>query len=287
MKLYREKPTPPRTGKAIEALTPEVTDRKLFFDPNKEIPSELFARNRELLSEPEVGDVDQIAVISGAWYGMINPEYRRSMRDSAWLKESWLQYFRDSYFKAVCTHPIGNQVMEIRSCVDLMASFVQVFPESRADMLALGPNLYDWMVERYGPAKDFLDFNTLVVLLEIWPEKKEAVMQLYFPDGPPTQIQKPNTKWDLSPQLLVFPELRLKADQYLAGAKPEYQTELAYWKEQVKTGQDGVTSYHDYLKNLAILGAESAWIDETGGEHIELARVATMKIAPLPARPEV
>lgn len=270
--------------KAAEAAGQLEETQVSLFDPEKDIPVELFERNAKILAGSQPTPAMQVAIFSSAWYGAINSGYREQMRASPWCKQAWMKQLKDSLQAArLPGRVVGAQRNAVRGCIEQMASIVQIFPDSKTQIPVGLPSLYNWILKQYDPDTEPLDFDILADILKIWPEKKQAVMKLFFPDGIPTQMKAPTTKWDLSAQLLVLPELRPQAKVYLEKRKASYAQELRFWVGQ-SVNEGDVPPYHAYLRNLAILSADSAWIDEVGREHIEFATKPVSQPTPLPPR---
>lgn len=283
MKLEHRPPRRP-SPKAAEALGTPPEQLEMLFDVEKEVPQDEFEQYKKWLEGVQPASEDRKNIVASAWYGLLHPEYRELMRQSPWLKKFWIKYFANEMQKAVDEHLKGQRVSAIRNVFDLAGSFVQVFPESRAD-LKLTEQAYEWLLENFPPSHESQIYNTAVILLELWPERREVIMPTYFPEGAPKELGSILDNWTLSNRLLLFPELRPAAASHLNQKKEQYTTEISYWRERFETGESDATgAFNDYLRNLAILSAEHAWIDETGMEHIEMPKAGMRQDRPLPTR---
>ncbi|MEK7540056.1 MAG: hypothetical protein AAB558_02305 [Patescibacteria group bacterium] len=287
MKL-EPRPTLRRSAKAAEVLGAPTEQLDLLFDVEKEVPCDEFEKYKRWLAGKEpTSEQEKKNVVASAWYGLLHPEYRDLMRQSPWLKEFWVKFFASDMEKAVGERQKGNRYFHIRNSFEIAAPFGQVFPERRAD-LKLTEQAYEWLLENFPPSNESQIYNTAVILLELWPERREIILSTYFPEGAPTELGKITDNWTLGTRLLLFPELRPAARSHLAQKREQYTTEISYWRERFDSGeQDAAGAFNDYLKNLAILSAEQAWIDETGMEHIEMPRRGMRRDVPLPDRPHV
>jgi hypothetical protein len=277
-----------RKLRAAEALGTPDEPVELLFDVEKEVPQAEFEKYKQWLAvEGPDSERDKKLVVASAWYGLLHPEYKDLMRDSAWLKEFWIEYFADEVHAATQQHLKGNRISDIRNSFDIAGSFVQVFPESRAD-LKLTEHAYDFVLENFGPDKELTKYSSVIILLELWPERREKIMAKYFPEGAPTELGDIHDNWSLSTRLLLFPELRVAARSHIKNHQDKYVSEIAYWRELFESGAlHSSGAFNDYLKYLAILSAERAWIDDTGMEHIEMPHGKIRRTVPLPDRPQV
>lgn len=288
MKL-ESRPKLSRSPKAAEVLETPDQPIDVWFDVEREIPRAEFEKYKLRLpgEGAHLTEQEKKNIVASAWYGLLHPEYRELMRQSPWLKEFWVKYFASDMQAAVEERLKGNRLAAVRSSFDLAAAFGQVFPESRAD-LKLTEQAYEWLLENFSPSKEFQNYNTVVLLLELWPERRGVIMSTYFPEGGPAEIGNNHDNWSLSTHLLLFPELRPAARSHLDQKREQYTTEISYWRERFESGeQHAAGAFNDYLKNLAILAAANAWIDETGREHIEMPKAGMRQDRPLPARPQV
>lgn len=283
-------PRPPRrpSPKAAEILGAPDEQPDILFDVEKKIPRAEFEKyHLWLAGEEPTSEQEKKDVVASAWYGLLHPEYRELMRQSPWFKEFWVKYFWSEMKKPKEERHMGDKLFAIRDVLALAGSFVQVFPESRAD-LKLTEQAREWLLENFPPSHESQIYNTAVILLELWPERREVIMSTYFPEGAPKELGSIHDNWTLSNRLLLFPELRPAAANHLNQKKEQYRTEVGYWRERFESGEsDAAGAFNDYLKNLAILSASHAWIDETGMEHIEMPRGKISRTIPLPDRPHV
>lgn len=271
--------------KTVEALGTPNEQPDMLFDVEKEVPQDEFEQyKRWLVGEKPASEQEKKNVVASAWYGLLHPEYRELMRQSTWLKQVWINYFANNMQASVGERLKGNRLYAIRNSFDIAASFGQVFPESRGE-LRLTEQAYEWIVENFPPSNESQTYNIAVVLLELWPERREVIMSKYFPEGVPAELENINDNWVLSNRLLLFPELRPVARNHLTQKREQYATEITYWRERFESGEsDAAGAFNDYLKNLAILSATNAWIDGTGREHIERSKPGIRKDLPLPDR---
>lgn len=261
-----------------------------IIDLDKVIHSEEFEQYAKELAGPQPEEQRALKIVSAAWYGIIRPEYREVMRSSEWLKDFWLKYFKEEYSAAIRSQLKSNQQFSVKDSFHVAANFLQVFPESREDILRFIPNGYDWMLQNFGRSSgSFLGYDPIVLMLKLWPEKRAETLAGYFPDGIPTEIETPIDMWQMSGMVLAFPELRPQAQTIAQEQRPIYQSELAFWRQKFLDEEDGGFdyAYYTYIENLVILCAADAWIDAEGMEHIELTKKKLSKSVGLPERPGV
>lgn len=312
MKL--EGKTRPSGLRAIEAVgKTEVVAQSEVFDPRVDLPKGDLERIKRW-AEDEVSSEDKgDYLIQAAWIGWIDPAYGHAIQrnteviDVAWSaflnRRSSLGRFASDLPSAETSQaPLLEKAGAYLDC----AALVEAFPEVRIKLQA--PEFVDDFQQVLDEAvrQSVRNFHVPVVnriqdlkcLIQVWPEHRVQIIQALAEGGEGTQdlfIQRIEGEQSIVHAIatsaylvLVFPELKPRLEEVMKRRMKEVRVELVSKHQRLVKEGEGVYAYNLFIKNLTILGAESAVLDTQGNLQVRLRPLPLKGKTPtLPVREHV